>query len=213
MKIKRTVISRLVAILSIAALCTGALFFNGCLSILAFGMHSDSYAKTYHDKEIYIQQRYHDKDEFGDQVYAYGMGIEYFMPKYEEIEYNYSDIDFYIFNGASTVTKTAITFALDLIFSDKDEYESAKQSELSTRTFMTEYEEKTPNENSAFEFKFGTFLCKTVDGKGYPQCVRFICLDDSNYILRYLVFDEWINQDEVKAPEYIVKCTNCPWNN
>lgn len=204
MKIKRTVISISVAILIIASLCASALLLGAC---------TDNDFKAYHDKEIYIQQKYHDREEFGEQVYFSGVGVDYFMPKYEEIEYNYSDIDFYIYNGVGTLTKTAITFVLDLMFSDKDEYESAKQNELSTRTFMTEYEGKKPDENPVFEFNFGTFYCKTADGKGYPQYVMLICLDDSNCVLRYLVFQEWINRDEVKAPEYIVKCTNCPWNN
>lgn len=183
------------------------------MSVLFLDACWSNNGKTYHDKEIYIQQRYHDKDEFGERVYSARVGVDSFMPKYEEIEYNYSDIDFYIFNGEANDTKTAITFALDLMFSDKDEYESAKQNELSTRTFMTEYEGKKPNENPVFEFNFGTFLCKTVDLKSYPQYVKLICLDDSNYVLRYLVLKEWINRDEVKTPEYIVKCTNCPWNN
>lgn len=213
MKIKRTVLSRLVAILSIAVLCTGALFFNGCLSLMLvdYGLSEKDF-KAYHDKEIYIQQRYHDKDEFGEQVYAAGARVDDFMPKYEEIEYNYYDIDFYIFDGVVTYTRTAITFALDLMFSVKDEYESAKQNELSTRSFMTEYEGKETYENPVFEFTFGTFSCKTVKHIEYPRGVRFICLDDSNYVLRYLIFVEWYD-DEVKDVEYIMSYTNCPWNN
>ncbi|MDE6790937.1 MAG: hypothetical protein K2J61_04365 [Clostridia bacterium] len=188
----------------IIILLTGILIADGC---------SNKDIKRYHDIEIYIQQKYLDKEEFGEQVYYTGAGVDYFIPKFEEIEYNYSDIDFYIFDGTATLSHTAVTFALDLKFSDKNEYESAKQNELSTRTFMTEYAEKKQNENPVFEFNLGNFSCKTVDGSGFPRRVRFICLDDSNYVLRYLVFEEWESPEFVKDATYILNCTNCPWNN
>lgn len=182
-------------------------------ALLIADWRSDKDIKRYHDIEIYIQQKYHDKDEFGEKVYYSGVGVDYFMPKFEEIEYNYSDIDFYIFNGTATLSKTAITFALDLKFSDKDEYESAKQNELSTRTLMSEYEAKEGDKEPVFEFNLGNFSCKTVEGNGYPRRVRFICLDDSNYVLRYLVLEEWESPEFVKDADYILSCTNCPWNN
>ena len=166
--------------------------------------------KAYHDINIYIQQQYHNKEVFGDKVYSLGVSADNFMPEYDEIEYNYSDIDFYIYNGTATMTKTAVTFALDLKFNDKDEYESAKSFELSAREFMTEYKGKQPNK-SIFEFELGDFLCKTVEGNGYPRCAGFICLNDSKLVLRYLIFEEWESPESVKDARYISGCTNCPW--
>lgn len=200
----------------IVAVLPIAIFIFLIMGMLIADERSNKDIKTYHDIEIYTQQKYYDKDEFGEKVYHSGAGVDYFMPKYEEIEYNYSGIDFYIFDGTATLSKTAVTFALDLKFSDKDEYESAKQYELSTRTFMMEYEAGKRDQwdkDPVFEFNLGNFSCKTVDGNGYPRRVRFICVDDSNYVLRYLVFEEWESPEYVKDADYILSCTNCPWNN
>lgn len=184
------------------ALSYGIILLDGCTGKI----------RTYHDIEIYTLQKYHDKDTFGEKVYHSGVGADYFLPKYEEIEYNYSDIDFYIFDGTATSSKTAVTFVLDLKFNDKTEYESAKQNELITRDFMTEYDGKKWYENPVVEFNIGNYFCKTVDGTGYPSRVRLICLNDNNYILRYLIFEEWESPEYVKDADYISSCTNCPWN-
>lgn len=194
----------ILAISIIMTLCMGIVIWDGC---------SSNDIRKYHDIEIYIQQKYHDKDAFGEKVYHSGVGADYFLPKYEEIEYNYSDIDFYIFDGTATLSKTAVTFVLDLKFNDKTEYESAKQNELATHDFMTEYEGKKWYEKPVFEFNIGDYLCKTVDGNGYPSRVRLICLNDYNYVLRYLIFEEWESPEYVKDADYILSCTNCPWDN
>lgn len=104
-----------------------------------------------------------------------------------------------------------MTFALDLKFNDKDNYESAKQNELSTRIYRTEYEEKKWNEHPVFEFKIGSFLCKTVYDEDYPRRFGIICLNDNSLVLRYLYFEEWESPEYVKDADYIFNCTNCPW--
>lgn len=198
----KNILSKIVGLL-IVAFILGSFFYYGCTD----------HSKKYHDIEIYIQQKYLDKDVFGDKVYHSGAGAKFFLPKYEDIEYSYSEIDFYIYDGTATLGNTAVTFALDLKFDDKQKYESAKQNELSTREFMTEYEDKKWNENPVFEFKIGSFNCKTVKDEGYPRRVRFICSNDSNFVLRYLIFEEWESPEYVKNSNYIFNCTNCPWKN
>ncbi len=198
----KNVLSKIVGILIITFI-VGSLFFFGC---------KDN-SKKYHDIEIYIQQKYLDKDVFGEKVYHTGIDANFFLPKYEDIEYNYSEIDFYIFSGTATLSNTAVTFALDLKFDDKEKYESAKQNELSTREFMTEYEDKKWNENPVFEFTIGDFVCKTVYDDDYPRRFGLICLNDNSLVLRYLYFEEWESPEYVKDSNYIFNCTNCPWKN
>ena len=200
MKRKTTVLSMILILLII--ILNVALCFAGC---------SDA-SKKYHDIDIYIHQTYHDIDALGEYVYRSGSGADYFLPKYEEIEYNYSDIDFYIFDGTATLTRTAVTFVLDSKFDDEAEYETAKQNELSTREFMTEYKDKKWfDRRPVFEFTLGDFLCKTVNGNGYPRRVRLICMNDSSFILRYLIFEEWEAPERIQSPDYIKSCSNCPW--
>ena len=183
-------------------MCFGIVVFAGC----------EDASRKYHDIEIYIQQKYRDKEAFSEKVYHSGAGADYFLPKYEEIEYNYSDIDFYIFDGTATLIRTAVTFVLDLKFSDKNEYEAAKQNELLTRSFRTEYKEKKWYEKPVFEFDIKNYHCKTVDGKGFPCYFGLICLNDTDYVLRYLFFEEWESPEYVKDADYILSCTNCPWD-
>lgn len=169
--------------------------------------------RDYHDIEIYTQQKYLDKEVFESKACSTGYNANYFLPKYEEIEYNYSDIDFYLFDGTATMARTAVTLVLDLQFSDKAEYESAKQNELTMRNFRTEYEDKKWYDRPVFEFNIRDFFCKTVYGEDYPCRFGLICLNDSNYILRYLYFQEWESPEFVKDADYIYRCTNCPWEN
>lgn len=180
------------------------------LLILYSGYADKKYVKRYHDIEIYSQQKYLDKDEFGDRVYHTGVGAKYFLPKYDEIEYNYSDINFCIFDGTATMTYTAVSFVLDLKFNDKVDYESAKQNELSTRNFMAEDEGKRWHEKNP-EFELGDFVCKTVSDSKYPRCFGLLCFNENKSVLRYLYFQEW-ESDYIKNAEYIKSCSNCTWD-
>ena len=182
------------------------LLFDSCTS--------EKYTKRYHDVEIYLQQKYRDKEEYGSKIYSSGGNANLFLPEYKELKYNYSDMDFYIFDGTGTMTYTAVTFVLDLKFSDKNEYEAAKQNELSTRSFRTEYEGKRWLEKDpVFEFNLDNFFCKTVLNNDYPRRFGLICFNDSYYVLRYLYFEEWESPEYIKDKDYILKCTSCPWGN
>ena len=135
----------------------------------------------------------------------------HFLPRYEDVQYNYSDIDFYIFDGTATMDKTAVTFALDLSFDNIDAYNEAKSSELESRTFMTDYSENNRYENAEFEFTTGDFSCKTVYDDDYPRRFELICFNDGTYTLRYLFFEEWEAWEYAQDKDYIINCTNCPW--
>ena len=174
---------------------------------------AEKFIKRYHGFEIYSQQRYLDKEEFGEKVYHTGVNAKYFLPEYEEIEYNYSDINFCIFDGTATLTQTAVSFALDLRFSGEDEYELAKQNELSTCNFMTKYEGKRWHEKDpVFEFEIGNFICKTVSSDNYPCRFGLLCFNDNDSTLRYLYFEEWESPEYIKNAKYIQSCTECIWD-
>ena len=205
MKRKKFFLSILLT-LSIIMTFAMSFFSSGCYFL-------EDHSVKYHNVDIYLEQLYLHKDIFTEKIYHTGIDANFFLPKYEEIEYNYSDIDFYLFNGTPTLSRTAITFALDLMFSDESDYEEAKQNELSTRIFRTEYEGKKRNEKPVFEFYKGNFFCKTVYNDNYPRRFGLLCLDDSDLVLRYLYFEEWESGRYVKDPDYIINCTNCPWEN
>lgn len=170
---------------------------------------------TYHSAEIYTQQQFYDEEMVGKKVSSSGGYARHFLPEYEGIEYNYSSVDFYIYDGTTTLTRTAVTFALDLQFDDENDYLTAKQSELSANNFMTEY-----NGDDLFlfeakpetEFSYGDFTCKIVENADYPRRCGIICFNDEDYVLRYLYYDEWEAPEQVPQVDYIVKCTNCPWD-
>ena len=196
-------VRRFIANLFAASLCTATVLFAASCA---------DASKAYNDESIYTEQKFYCVDEFGQKVYHTGISAMYFIPEYEKLEYEYDYLEFYIFDGTATMVKTAITFVLDLYFNDQDAYKSAKDNELETRTFMTEYPAKKWYENPEFEFSIGDFFCKTVYDDNYPRRFGLICYNDDNFVLRYLYFEEWEAPEYVQNKDYIAKCTNCPWN-
>lgn len=189
------------------------------LTVLAFILIcvvslSDRFAlKKYHDVQIYSEKTYLDKDKFGEKVYFTGLGARSFLPEFSEITYDYSDIDFYLFNGTATSSNTAVTFVLDLKFEDAERYEEAKQTELSCHAFRTEYADKKWLDCvPLFEFSEGSYVCKTVQNDHYPSRFGLLCYSDDNNSLRYLFFEEWEASGYIQSKEYIIECTNCPWD-
>ncbi len=182
-----------------------------CVTTVLYATSCSNEPRTYNDVNIYIEQKFYNEEEFGEKVYHTGISAMNFIPEYEEIEYDYSYIKFYIFDGTATMTKTAVSFVLDLYFSDKNVYQSAKTNELEQHIFMTDYSGKKWYENPEFEFSIGDFFCKIVYNDNYPRRYGLICSNDNNFILRYLFFEEWEGPEYVQSKDYIKKCTNCPW--
>lgn len=182
-----------------------------CMSTVFYATSCVDDPKTYNDTDIYMELKFYNEEDFGQKVYHTGISAMNFIPEYEDLKYDYSSIDFYIFDGTTTMDKTAVSFVLDLHFNDQNAYQSAKNNELESQIFMMDYPDKKWYEDPEFEFSISDFFCKTVYNDNYPRRFGLICYNDNNFILRYLFFEEWEASEYVQDKDYIAKCTNCPW--
>jgi len=161
--------------------------------------------QEFHDLDIFLEKKFLNRDQFGENIYHSGINAEKFFPVVENSDNRKFEMDFYIFDGTATLGSTAVTFALDLEFAMGEDYLEMKSIELSSRDFETDLS------GLIREFSMGNFICKIIKSDEYPRRFGLICYNDKDSIMRYLYFEEWESPEYEKNQDYIMRCTNCPW--
>lgn len=171
----------------------------------------------YHDRNIFIERDFLDKENYNSAIYSSGVIADRFFPIYDEIKFKYDEINFYIYSGHRNLTHTGVTFSLDLIFDNENEYDEAKNTVLNYYNFL-KLEDISPEYSGPHKpqviFEIDNFVCKIVnegDYTKYPSYFGMICYNDKEKVLRYLFFRELESPEYVQSVEYIKKCSNCPW--
>ena len=136
-----------------------------------------------------------------------------FFPPYEEIKYNYSDINFYVYAHADFIAYPDATFVLELVFDNEIDYQNAKKDIYSTYDFL---KEPVKREMPACEYVIGEFTVKILtegEEDNFPHQVYAICENDKAYTIRYLtVYDE--DMDIMRKSHFkngVEKYSNCKW--
>lgn len=175
----------------------------------------------FHDVSIYEKQKYKDESEPSYKMCDFATASEEFIPAFDKITYEYSAMDYYMYDGQSNLTDSSVSIVLDLQFDSYDNYNKAKDDALKTYPFLdiTCVEEmylKYYEECAVFEFDLGSFHCQIVGDETFeciPGTTGIICYSDENMILRYVYFKDiafaWELESEMS---YIKDCTSCKWD-
>ena len=142
-----------------------------------------------------------------------GRNARKFFPSYDEIEYEYSDISFYVYAYAGLSFPDA-TFVLELKFDDSEKYEEAKSDIYTIYDYL---EKPVKSEMPSCEYKVGDYLIKVLtEGKeedSFPNFIYTICENDNENIIRYM-FLYSTHQDTIHISDFVngvKKHTNCQW--
>lgn len=137
-----------------------------------------------------------------------------FLPKQDEIEYSYSNIEFYVWLNSLLGS----THVLELSFDNIEEYERAKDDIYSKYEFLDgKVKEHGHTVMPTGTVQVGGFLCKIVEeGEryDYPHNFSAICVNEEQLIIRYFFY---FNQDlDVISNERSLKRkfkenTDCEW--
>lgn len=173
--------------------------------------------RRYDDVDLYKNRVFLDEEKFDSRFNYTAKLADKFLPSYEEIDFGYSDIGFYIYDGSPNITKTALTFVLELKFDNDTAYSAAREEILGSYTLMTEedVQSKSSLREVKYELEVGSFECVTVNGDGYtkfPEYYGLLCFNDSGKTIRYLYFRELEAPESFHGDsEYVIECTNCDW--
>ena len=178
----------------------------------------DEDATRIDDVNMYIEESYYTFDrEDLSWKYSAGRAAYGFFPPYNELEFNYSDLNFYVYNYAG-LTYPETTIILELKFDDKQAYDEASTEIHSTYKFL-----EAPVKGDLFstempraEYQIGGFLVKIItqgEQNNFPHSVYAICENDNEMVLRYLyIYD--MHTDGINERGFIngiVEHSNCSW--
>ena len=174
-------------------------------------------ATRINDISIFVNEEYVSFDSTDPNVEWWkktpGRNAKRFFPSYEEIVYEYANIEFYIFAYLG-VTFPDATFVLEMQFDDASKYEEAKADIYALYDFLEKPVRKTM---PACEYTVGDFVIKILtqgeDRDSFPHSVFAICENDNENIMRYMyLYCEDI--DAIATSDFVngVKNrTNCEW--
>lgn len=172
-------------IILIALIVLIAPIVYGILGVIFF---PSKYETDINGIDIYINEDYADENDYDDPwIHKAGKLAKKFFPKYSEIDYNYKDVEFYLYSNNIGYPDTVLT--LEIVFDNIDEYNFAKNDVNSQYEFL---EEKVTNGNRCVmpspEFKINNFDCKVVkaNAESYPKHFGIICTNDTEMIIRYV---------------------------
>ncbi|MBQ8298831.1 MAG: hypothetical protein IJX99_03035 [Clostridia bacterium] len=163
------------------------------------------------------------KDEVYAKEYTYGGGEQWsqntserakkFFPSYEEIEYQYSEIEFYSYYD----NLLGSSFVLELVFDNEEEYQKSKDDIYSNYEFLQDKVlEGKKSVMPAYELYTGEYFIKIVQYSDwvYPNNFAAICVNDEEYIIRYFFYydlDLYDLKSESQLRYHIQKYSNCEW--
>ena len=183
----------------------------------------DDYTTRIDDIEMFINETYYSDDYVeGDDYWKYpeGRNAHDFFPSYDEIEYAYSDINFYVYACSDFFDYPDTTIVLELKFDNAQAYNNAKQDIYSTYTFLQNSVEDdmwlSLTVMPQAEFTIGNYKVKIItqgEENDFPHNVYAICENQSEWVIRYLyVYD--LDQDALDEDDFIdgiIDNSNCDW--
>lgn len=174
-----------------------------------------------HDSSIYKNNEYINLEEYQNTwLINAGNNASKFFPEYEDINFEYSSVDFYIY--CNTVNDTFITFPdatliLELSFSDKESYDSAKENINNTYEYLKEPVKSTFSyEMPSGNFMIGSYDCFVIknDKDRYLKSFNTICYNEDELKIRYLYCYE-TDTDSISSINQLVESikqrTACDW--
>ena len=170
------------------------------------------------DINMFITEEYLSEDRYNEEVEWWkreaGVLAKDLFPEYDEIEYDYSDINFYIYAYMGLFNYPDASFVLELKFDNAEKYAEAKADIHTIYKFL---ENPVNLEMPACEYTVGNYLVRILtEGEQYdnfPHYVYTICENDDECILRYM-FLYSSEQDAINVKDFIYDIengTNCEW--
>lgn len=178
------------------------------LSLFLLSSCSAFTSREYCDTNIYINKEYLNEQYFQSSFVATRAGPcadKFFIP-YNEISFDYEDMQFYVFDGTDSITKPGISLSLDMKFGEN--YHEVKDYLINKYDFY---------DDDYYKATIGKYTCQIVSDEEITRYIeRFgmLCYCDSEKTIRlFYYYDEDYDLDE-SLNEYkskIIKCSNCVW--
>ena len=177
----------------------------------------EKYTTSITDINVYVNEDYANEDVFDNEwITNAGKLAKQVFPKYEEINYNYDKIEFYLYSN-NMMRTIDTTFVLELTFDSFAEYELAKNDIYSRYEFLDEkVKEGVSTLMPSNEFKIGNYFARiavtSVDK--YPKRFLAICTNEETMTIRYL-FCYDTDTDAISSTSKLIKAinkaSNCSW--
>lgn len=144
------------------------------------------------DINLFINEDYANEEKFSEKYQKYyvenaGKHAKEFFPEYEDIEYQYDDIEFYM--SLSSYGFPNAVMVLELKFDNSEAYQNAKQDIYSKYDFLDgRLERNGLVRMPTNEFYIGNYYCRAIDSEEffYPSHFGIICTNEENSTIRYL---------------------------
>ncbi|MBQ7226685.1 MAG: hypothetical protein IJX02_08825 [Clostridia bacterium] len=174
----------------------------------------EEYTTRTSDINLFINEEYaKETDDYYKSIA--GKNAQDFFPPYNEIEYKYTEINFYTYACADFFVYPDYTYVLELVFNDETEYEKAKADIHSIYDFLQE-PIANKSEMPACEYQINKFLVKILTegaDDNFPHSVYAICENDKEHVIRYLYLYD-IDHDILVISDFaeaVVRYTSCTW--
>ncbi|MBQ7226684.1 MAG: hypothetical protein IJX02_08820 [Clostridia bacterium] len=174
--------------------------------------HDDPEAEQMTDLNLFISEGYavySENDESSWWKQKAGVYAKEFFPKYEEIEYEYSTINFFVYTYNHKVVFVDVALILEMSFDDASTYEKAKADIVSNYTFL---EKRVRDDDGigfsmpAPEFQVGDYLVKIItegaENDSYPTRICAIGLNDDEKAIRYIYLYD-ANASEISEETFV----------
>ena len=164
----------------------------------------------YCDVNIYKNKEYLNEEYFDSSFVTSRMGeyVDKFLLPYDKIDFEYEDIQCYVFDGTDSITRPGVSLAVD--FHLGDNYMDVKEKFIEMFDFY---------EDEKYKLIFNEYECFTVDDPEITDWVaRFglMCFNDEKGIIRqFYYYDEDYDDNNTSLHHYfytqVVRCSNCLW--
>lgn len=165
-------------------------------------------SREYCDVNMYINKEYLNEQYFKSSFVVSRAGPyadKFFIP-YDEINFDYEDMQFYVFDGTDSITKPGISLSLDMKFGEN--YHEVKDYLINKYNFY---------DDDYYKATIGKYTCQIVSDEeitSYIERFGMLCYCDLEKTIRlFYYYDEDYDLDK-SLNEYkskIIKCSNCVW--
>lgn len=177
------------------------------------------YVTSCADISLFINEDYANEELFNKDFHRWitdaGKKAVIFFPKYRDIQYLYSEMQFYLYSKPTGFPNT--TMVLELNFEKIHEYQDAKLDVYSQYDFLDKKVESSCGVTMPVsEFYINDYFCKVVYSEDfkYPYYFGIICTNDKSCTMRYL-YCYSTEQDALTKIEWlingVIRNSACSW--
>lgn len=190
-------------IIILFAFCISVLI--SMLIIIFIGNHDNKHVQLYNDAELYKNNKYENLNNDNKYVSTVNKAKLYF-PKYENFPYADNILNFYIYDGSQTISKTSISFVLELKFDNFKSFNEFLKYENNRLKYNTLLVKNNFLIKLCIEDKITFYRYQ----KEVPYSFGLLCENAENLIVRYVYFSE--REIEIDEDyEIVFLNTNCEW--